>query len=162
MRIGPRERRPGALVAAFAIAILAVTLVQDSATGHHLANDVPDGSDPNATSRNGQICSASAMTPGGGNYQTTINGWTYWLRYSTNCRSVWERSSVNAPRRTDMVTRRIPDANWSGYCTGNIHYSGDTWYWTGQVDDAGHQSRVRIDDSGHDCSGSATWVSDPY
>jgi hypothetical protein len=143
-------------------ALLVVMMLPGTAFGHHLANDVPDGSDPNAVSRNGQICSASGITPSGGDFSQTINGWNYWLRYSTNCRSVWGRSSNQAPRRTDLVTRRIPDANWSGYCTNNIHYSGDTWYWTGQVDDAGHLSRVRVDNSGHDCSGTATWSSDAF
>jgi hypothetical protein len=143
-------------------ALFVVMMMPGTAFGHHLANDVPDNSDPNATSRNGQICSASAITPTGGDYSQVINGWTYWLRYSTNCRSVWGRSSNNAPRRTDLATNRIADSNWSGFCTGNTHYSGDTWYWTGEVDDAGHLSRTRVDDSGHDCSGSSTWLSSSF
>jgi hypothetical protein len=142
-------------------ALFVVLVLPGLAFGHHLANDVPDNSDPNATSRNGQICSASAITPNGGvgDYSKNLNGWNYWLRYSTNCRSVWGRSSNQAPRRTDLATNRIPDSNWSGFCTGNTHYSGDTWYWTGEVDDAGHFSKVRVDDSGHDCSGNNSWLS---
>ena len=143
-------------------AISVAMLLPSVAAGHHLANDVPDNSNPDTTSRNGQICSASSVPVSGGDYSQVINGWTYWLRYSTNCRSVWARSSNNATRRSDMVTKRIPDSNWGGFCTGNTHFSGDTWYWTGQVDDAAHQSRVRVDNSGHDCSGAATWVSDAF
>jgi hypothetical protein len=156
-----KNTKPRALLI-WVTAMFAAMLLPNVAAGHHLANDVSDNSNPDSTSRNGQICSASAITPSGGDYSQQVNGWNYWLRYSTNCRSVWARSSNAAPRRSDTVTRRIPDSNWGGFCTGNTHYSGDTWYWTGQVDDAGHLSRVRLDNSGHDCSGTATWVSDSF
>jgi len=151
-----------AFAAIAAAAALFLMVMPGTAFGHHLANDVPDGSDPNATSRNGQICSASAITPTGGDYQQTINGFTYSLRYSTNCRSVWERSLNNAPRRDDMVTNRLADSNWAGYCTGSADFSGDTYTWTAEVDDAGHLSRVRVDNVGENCSGANTWLSDSY
>lgn len=149
-------------VIAVAGALLMTVMLPSSATAHHLANDVPDNSNPNTVIRNGDECSAGSVIPPISNALRTINGWTYWLRYSQNCRSIWGRSSNQAPRRSDLATNRLGDGNWSGFCTGNTHYSGDTWYWTGQVDDAGHQARTRIDNVGHNCSGDYTWRSNTY
>jgi hypothetical protein len=148
---------------AFAAACtLVVLMVPSTAPGHHLAEDVPDNSNPDSIVRDGQVCSASGINAPITNNQKTLNGWNYWLRYSTNCRSIWGRSSNQAPRRTDLATNRKADSEWGGFCTGNTHYSGDTWYWTGQVDDAGHEARTRIDNSGHNCSGSYSWLSGLY
>jgi hypothetical protein len=157
---GLKVRASFAVIGALCLAVI----LPSTAAAHHLAGDVPDGSNPDVIVRNNQVCSATAITPGisGDNYYKTIGGWLYSLRYSTNCRSVWARASVDAPRRADLATFRQADSNVGSYCTNDIHYHGNTWYWTGQVDVLGHMARVRLDDLSHDCSGTYTWRSWVY
>jgi hypothetical protein len=124
-------------------AALAVTLVGTAFADHN--RRVLDGSNPDQTDYLGHTCSEDAVTPSG--YQFSYNGYQYLLRYSANCRSVWERALNSASNRTWMKVKRLNDANGTtqteGYC-GDGPCAGSTYAWTLQVDDAGHQSKVML------------------
>jgi hypothetical protein len=131
------------MLGATLVVIAAVGVFSATATGTH-NNRINDGTDPNATvGPNGNNCSADAVTPAG-NYAIVWGDWAYRLRYSANCRSVWGRSSNQAPKRNDMVTHRHSPER----CVSGIR-NGDTYTWTNQVDDAGHLSNVHLNTSGY-------------
>jgi hypothetical protein len=125
---------------------------------------VGDGTDPNDTIDSGstQVCSATAITPEGYNYTHSLDGFGYELRYSTDCRSVWERSRNDAPHRNGMVSYR-----WTSptYCTNSIRFVGSTYEWTAEVNDADEQVNVRLMKAGYsgDCVAThAFWISNSY
>jgi len=134
--------RRKAFVAVATFAVLFLMIMPGTAVATH-ANRIPDFSDPNSTQGpNGNNCSADAVTPSvpGKTYTIPYGNYVYRLRYSLNCRSVWGRSVNNATNRGAMHTHRHSD----GALTGSCCITGDTYAWTRQLDDAGHQSNLHL------------------
>lgn len=123
------------------LVVASIGLASGIADAHHIAI-VSDDTNPDAIYVGGKTCSSDAITPTPESLflLTDHLGYNYRLRYSPRCRSVWSRSLVGAPYGNTQRTTRI-----SGpiYTTNQI-YTGATYRWSGQVDDAGHAAFIRV------------------